>query len=75
MLPGGSIDTGQREIIVTPRGDFETIDDIRNVPIEIPGTGEVVTLGDLAEVRRAYVDPPVRPFYFDGEQAVLIGVT
>jgi multidrug efflux pump subunit AcrB len=75
VLPGGSIDTGQREIVVTPRGDFETVEDIENVPIEIPGTGDVVTLGDLADVRRAYVDPPVRPFYYDGEQAVLIGVS
>ncbi|MBW2498455.1 MAG: efflux RND transporter permease subunit [Deltaproteobacteria bacterium] len=75
VLPGGSIDTGQREIVVTPRGDFETVEDIENVPIEIPGTGDVVTLGDLADVRRAYVDPPVRPFYYDGEQAILIGVS
>jgi multidrug efflux pump subunit AcrB len=75
VLPGGTIDTGQREIIVTPRGDFETVQDIKNVPIEIPDTGEVVYLRDLASVRRGYVDPPTAPFFYNGEQAVLIGVS
>jgi multidrug efflux pump subunit AcrB len=75
VLPGGSIDTGQREIVVTPRGDFESVADIENVPIEIPGTGEVINLRDIASVRRGYVDPPTAPFYYDGEQAVLIGVS
>jgi multidrug efflux pump subunit AcrB len=75
ILPGGSIDTGQREIIVTPRGEFRGVEDVANVQIEIPGTGEVITLRDIASVRRGYVDPPEAPFYYDGEQAVLIGVS
>jgi multidrug efflux pump subunit AcrB len=75
ILPGGTVDTGQREIIVTPHGDFQSVEDIENVPIEIPGTGEVIALRDIASVRRAYVDPPVAPFYYNGEQAVLIGVS
>jgi multidrug efflux pump subunit AcrB len=75
VLPGGTIDTGQREIVVTPRGDFETLEDVKNVAIEVPDTGEVVYLRDLATVRRGYVDPPTAPFYFNGEQAVLIGVS
>ncbi|MHC5114074.1 MAG: efflux RND transporter permease subunit, partial [Planctomycetota bacterium] len=75
VLPGGAIDTGRREIIVTPRGDFQTVEDVADVPIEIPGTGEVVRLRDLAEVRRGYVDPPRAPFSFDGEQGVLLAVS
>lgn len=75
VLPGGTVDTGTREIIVKPRGDFETIEDIEAVPIEIPGTGEVLALRDIATVRRGYVDPPEAPFFYDGEQAVLIGVS
>jgi multidrug efflux pump subunit AcrB len=75
VLPGGTVDTGQREIIVAPRSDFRTVEDIENVPIEIPDTGDVINLRDLATVRRGYVDPPTAPFYYDGEQAVLIGVS
>ncbi len=75
VLPGGSIDTGQREIIVTPRGDFRSVEDIRNVPITIPDTEQLVYLRDIASVVRAYVDPPEAPFYYNGEQAILLGVT
>jgi len=75
LLPGGSVDTGRREILVTPRGDFRDVHDIEDVVVEIPDTGEVIRVGDLATVRRGYVDPPEAPFYYDGEQAVLIGVS
>ncbi len=75
VLPGGTIDTGQREIIVTPRGDFRSVEDIETVPIDVPGAGEVVQLRDLATVRRGYVDPPTAPIFFGDEQAVLIGVS
>jgi multidrug efflux pump subunit AcrB len=75
ILPGGSIDTGKREIIVEPRSDFRTAQDVADVVIEIPGTGQTLRLGDLAHVRRGYVDPPETPFYYDGEQAVLVGVS
>jgi multidrug efflux pump subunit AcrB len=75
VLPGGSIDTGRRELVVIPRGDFDSVEDIEGVPIEIPGTGEVIALRDIASVRRGYVDPPESPFYYNAEQAVLIGVS
>jgi multidrug efflux pump subunit AcrB len=75
VLPGGSIDTGRREIIVSPRGDLRSVEDIENVAIEIPDTGEMIRIRDIASVRRGYVDPPTTPFYYGGEQAVLIGVS
>lgn len=75
VLPAGTIDTGQREIIVSARGDFRNVEDIANVPIEIGDSGEIIYLRDIATVRRGYVDPPTTPFYYDGEQAILIGVS
>jgi multidrug efflux pump subunit AcrB len=75
ILPAGTIDTGQREIIVSTRGDFRSIEDIENVPIQIGDSDEVIYLRDIANVRRGYVDPPRAPFYYNGEQAVLIGVS
>lgn len=75
VLPGGSVDTGQREILVQPRGELKSAEDIAAVVVEIPGTGRTIRLGDVASVRRGYVDPPRTPFYSDGEQAILIGVS
>jgi len=69
LLPRGSIDTGQRDLRIVPTGDFRNVEDIRNVPITIPGTQQVVFLRDLASVTRGYV------FYYDGQQALLLGIT
>jgi multidrug efflux pump subunit AcrB len=75
VLPGGSIDTGKREVIVVPRADLRSVEDIENVVLEIPGSQQVLRLGDIASVHRGYVDPPETPFYYDGEQAILLGVS
>ncbi len=75
LLPRGSIDTGARDLLVVPTGDFQNVEDIRNVPITIPGTQQVVFLKDLASITRGYVDPPEAPFYYDGQQALLLGIT
>lgn len=75
ILPGGSVDTGQREIVVEPRGEFRSVDDIASVSIRIPDSNEQIRLADIASVRRGYADPPQTPFYYGDEQAVLIGVS
>jgi multidrug efflux pump subunit AcrB len=75
VLPGGSIDTGRREVIVIPRADLRTVEDISNVVINLPDSGQVIRLRDVATVRRAYEDPPGSSFYHNGRQAVLIGVS
>ncbi|MBW1886529.1 MAG: efflux RND transporter permease subunit, partial [Deltaproteobacteria bacterium] len=74
LLPRGSIDTGQNDLRIVPTGDFRNVEDIRNVPITIPGTQQVVFLRDLASVTRGYVDPMEAPFYYDGQQANILDV-
>jgi multidrug efflux pump subunit AcrB len=75
ILPSGTIDTGQRELRIHPTGMLRDVEQIKNIRIRIPGTEQVVYLRDLATVTRGYVDPPETPFYYDGEQGLLLGVT
>ena len=75
VLPGGTVDTGRRELIIAPSGDIKSIGEIENLPIEIPETQRVVYLRDIASVTRGYVDPPESPFYYDGEPGILLGIT
>ena len=58
VLPGGSIDTGKREIIVVPRAACKRRRGHRERRARDPGSQQVIRLGDIASVRRAYVDPP-----------------
>ncbi len=48
-LPGGTVNKGDQELSVRVTGEFEDIDDIRNMPVPL-GSGDVIRLGDISEV-------------------------
>jgi multidrug efflux pump subunit AcrB len=76
VLPGGRIQAGGIYLTVEPSGNFETIEDIGAVPIELPNQeAQVVYLRDIAEITRAYSDPPKSPAYFNGEPAIVISIS
>jgi len=49
-LPGGHVKKGIQELNIRTLGEFESIDDIKMLPITLPNGG-VVYLGDIAEVQ------------------------
>ena len=75
ILPGGLIDVRGQNIVVEPSGDFDSVAEIEDVIITIPGTQRVTPLRDLAEVTRGYVDPPNQPVYYNGRQAIVLSVS
>ncbi len=74
IRPGGEIDTGQRSFVIEPTGNYTNVDDIRETLFRLPNSSDLVALQDLAQVYRAYVDPPVRKAYFDGEPALILSI-
>ncbi|MDK2814089.1 MAG: hydrophobic/amphiphilic exporter (mainly bacteria), family [Thermoanaerobacter sp.] len=54
-LPGGTVDYGSRELMVRTMGEFESVDEIKNLPIT-NREGAIVRLGDIAEVKDATKD-------------------
>jgi multidrug efflux pump subunit AcrB len=75
ILPGGLIDVRGQNVVVEPTGDFDSIADIEDVIIPIPGTERVTPLRDLAKVSRGYVDPPNQPVYYNGRPAIVLSVS
>lgn len=73
ILPGGSIAANGQRITIEPSGSFTSVEEISNVPLELP-EGGLVYLRDIFLVERGYVDPPSRPAYFNGNPAVTLGV-
>lgn len=57
IIPGGAVETGVERITLEPTGNFTSVDDIRRTLITLPGTGETVYLGDVADIRRGYAEP------------------
>ena len=75
VSPGGRIEAGVASFAVEPTGNFDDLEDIGQVTVEVPDKpGQVVYLRDLAKITRAYVDPPKNPAYFNGKPAIVISV-
>lgn len=72
LIPAGLIDTGQGSFAVKVPGIIRTGTDALNLPIKRTSDA-VVTLGDVAEVRRTFKDA-TGTATFNGEPALLIEV-
>ncbi|MDH3799817.1 MAG: efflux RND transporter permease subunit, partial [Desulfobacterales bacterium] len=75
VLPGGSFDAAQQDVIVEPTGTFRSIEDIENVEITIPDTQQTIQLKDIVSVYRGYEDPPQDMAYFNGKRTIVISLS
>src|SRR5260370_11126384 len=57
IAPGGEFETGQRQIIINPSGQFESRDAIGNVAVAKTATGAPVYLRDLVKISPGYQSP------------------
>ena len=69
----GFFETGDERIWLRPSGQFEDLDAIRATVIRAGGRS--LRLGDIAEVRRGYAEPPAERLRYMGEEALGIGVS
>ncbi len=72
LIPAGFLDSGSGRFNVKVPGLVENAKDVFSLPIKQNGEG-VVTLGDVAEIRRTFKDPS-RLTYVNGEPAISIEV-
>jgi multidrug efflux pump subunit AcrB len=72
LVPAGSVETRSDRVLVRVDGAYRSLDDIRAVPLEAQGS--LLRLGDIAEVRRGYEDPPQYTIRHNGADALALGV-
>ncbi|CAL93464.1 efflux RND transporter permease subunit [Azoarcus olearius] len=68
----GFFETADERIWLRPSGQFDDLQAIADTLIR--AQGRVFRLGDVAEIRRGYVDPPSERMRFNGADAFGIGV-
>ncbi|MCB1755828.1 MAG: efflux RND transporter permease subunit, partial [Gammaproteobacteria bacterium] len=73
MVPAGKVETPVFAVPVNVDGQLASIDDIRDLPLR--AAGRTLRLGDIAEVRRGYEDPPTVIMHFDGKEAIGLAVS
>uniref|UniRef100_UPI0028AE404C efflux RND transporter permease subunit n=1 Tax=Diaphorobacter nitroreducens TaxID=164759 RepID=UPI0028AE404C len=70
----GAIQSPQDVVQVRVGGQFTSVEQLRDMPIR-GGSGAQLRLGDIAEVRRGYVDPPGVKVRFQGHEVIGLGIS
>ncbi|WP_298309214.1 efflux RND transporter permease subunit [uncultured Erythrobacter sp.] len=75
VVSAGDIKFGDRRNLLQITGEVGSVEAIRNLVISTATTGNIVTLRDVADVTRDYIDPPANVVRWNGEPAIAIGVS
>ncbi|MGD8977833.1 MAG: efflux RND transporter permease subunit [Gammaproteobacteria bacterium] len=87
VVDAGAVEVGARRFRIEPTGEFSSAADIENMFIRptaldakqrnqdlAAASGELLRIGDVAEVRRGYADPPMTLMRYNGKPAIGIAV-
>ena len=69
----GIIDSPTDFVQVRVGGQFNSVDELRQFPIRAGAAS--FKLGDIAQIKRAYVDPPTVKVHFQGEEVIALGIS
>ena len=73
VAAAGAFETPSDRIYVRTSGTFDSIEAIRDFSIR--ANNRVFRLGDIADVRRGYIDPPQQKMRWHGREALGLGIT
>jgi multidrug efflux pump subunit AcrB len=75
----GVLNAGSQNVQVRVAGAFDSVDELKRFPIRainpVSGQGSTLRLGDIADVRRGYQDPPQVKVRHQGKAVVALGVS
>ena len=72
IRPSGTIQTGREDLSVRVSGAFQSEQDVANINFVVGG--RMLRLSDIAQVRRAYADPPQPQFRVNGQPAIGLAI-
>ena len=75
IFPGGQVFTRDEQILLEPSGNFGSVEELARTVIKIPGRPELIYLGDIAEIKRSYVDPSKRKTTYNGAPSLVLAVS
>jgi multidrug efflux pump subunit AcrB len=75
----GVMNAGKENLQVRVGGQFNSVDELKRFPIRgvnaSTGAGSTIRLGDIAVIRRDYVDPPAVKVRHQGQEVIALGVS
>lgn len=76
LSSGGKIDLDDERIILEPTGNFNNVEDIRNLLIPV-GQGEsarLIPLGNITTIKKGYIDPASQIVNVNGQRALTLHI-
>ena len=74
----GVLNAGTQNLQVRVGGQFNTVDELSRFPIRgvnaATGTASTIRLSDIADIQRAYVDPPGVMVRHQGKEVIALGI-
>ncbi len=74
LSSGGKINLNIERIILEPTGNFNSVEDIKNMLIPVGDGTQLLPLGDITNVKQEYIDPPDQIVHANGKLAISIHV-
>jgi multidrug efflux pump len=74
VLPSGELTVDGHVVALDPLADLQDVASLARVPVPLPDGGSL-PLGALGELRQQGMDPPATAAFFDGEPAVVLGIS
>jgi multidrug efflux pump subunit AcrB len=71
-LPAGAMRDANRDLFIEVDGEIESVERVRRVPLLTSAGGNIVTVGDVADVRKEWQDPPFDIAYRNGKRSILV---
>ncbi len=72
VTPSGFIETAGPRVYLRVDGAITDVESVRSIPLPVPG--RTLTVGDVADVRKGYEDPPSFVIHDHGDPALILGV-
>jgi len=69
----GSVETHNHAVAVRVSGQLDSVSEVSGLLLRV--NGQTFRLGDIAEVSRGYVDPPIAKMRFRGREAIGLAVS
>ncbi len=74
IMSGGDITTEHETMVLEPTGNFESVEDLQQTIINLPGRSELIYLEDVADIYRDYIDPPRSMVRSNGIPALALAI-
>ncbi|MEM1402155.1 MAG: efflux RND transporter permease subunit [Pseudomonadota bacterium] len=75
LSSGGDIVIGSERIVLEPSGNYESVEELANSLISVPGSSALIRLGDIADVYRDYDEPAESKVSVNGVPGISLAIS